>query len=166
MAMRVLLMSCLLATGCQPLLTGNFDEPAMSPRSSEWLPSLPAAERAPVHYAYTPMPRQDEHPAAFHARSLLGRPYCWGGAGPDCFDCSGLVYASWRAAGINLPRSSDAMFAKLGKVPWSALQPGDILWRPGHVGLYVGDGWAIHAPGRGKRVRYQPASTYQYAMRP
>lgn len=165
--MRALVILCLSAMGCQPLLTGNFDEPTFAVHDQ--LPTVPAAvpQTSPQpHYAYVPMPRQGEHPAAFYARSLLGRPYCWGGEGPDCFDCSGLVYASWRAAGISLPRSSEQMFAKLGKIDWAELQPGDILWRPGHVGLYIGDGWAIHAPGRGERVRHQPASSYQHVLRP
>jgi hypothetical protein len=46
------------------------------------------------------------------------------------------------------------------------LVPGDILWRPGHVGIYVGDGWAIHAPGTGRRIAYQRAEKFREAHRP
>ncbi|MBM4376144.1 MAG: C40 family peptidase [Deltaproteobacteria bacterium] len=104
--------------------------------------------------------------AAQVAMSFHGRPYCWGGAGPECFDCSGLTYTSWRAAGRTIPRTSELQREKLAPVPMHALEPGDILWRPGHVGLYVGNGWVIHAPGAGKPVQYQAAAKFVEALRP
>ncbi len=106
-----------------------------------------------------------ERAAAF-AQSMLGRPYCWGGKGPSCFDCSGLTYSSWRSVGVSIPRTSGAQHSKLPAVSMARLQPGDILWRPGHVGIYIGNGWAIHAPQRGKPVQYQAAHKYRAAHRP
>lgn len=98
--------------------------------------------------------------------ALHGRPYCWGGTGPDCYDCSGLTYTAWRAAGLTIPRTSELQHTKLRAVEMQYLAPGDILWRPGHVGLYVGNGWAIHAPGTGKPVQYQAAAKFAAAHRP
>lgn len=104
--------------------------------------------------------------AVAFAQGMHGRPYCWGGTGPDCFDCSGLTYRAWQKAGLAIPRTSQAQHDKLPEISMSALEPGDILWRPGHVGLYVGNGWAIHAPETGKTITYQPASKYRAAHRP
>ena len=106
-----------------------------------------------------------EHAVAF-AQQMRGKPYCWGGTGPKCFDCSGLTYAAWKAAGRTIPRTSSAQSNGLAPVSWDRVQAGDIVWRPGHVGLYVGNGWAIHAPSSGKVVQYQPVNKYRRAYRP
>ncbi|MSP23780.1 MAG: NlpC/P60 family protein [Myxococcales bacterium] len=110
-------------------------------------------------------PHVAERAAAF-AHAMQGKPYCWGGTGPDCFDCSGLTSTAWRVAGLPIPRTSDAQHERLASVGMHELAPGDVLWRPGHVGLYLGNGWAIHAPGRGKFVQYQAASSFRSAHRP
>jgi cell wall-associated NlpC family hydrolase len=79
------------------------------------------------------------------AHAQVGKRYCWGGTGPDCFDCSGLVQAAWRSAGVSLPRTSDAQGRVLADVPFDRIRPGDILWWRHHVGLYVGNGEMIDA---------------------
>ncbi len=92
----------------------------------------------------------------------LGRPYSRGAAGPGAFDCSGFTRWAWQAAGIDLPHYSGAQWAQTDHIAVEDLQPGDIVffWGPGergdpsHVGLYVGDGQMIHAPGTGRSVRY------------
>jgi peptidoglycan DL-endopeptidase CwlO len=92
----------------------------------------------------------------------LGRPYSRGAAGPGAFDCSGFTRWAWQAAGIDLPHYSGAQWAQTEHIAVEDLQPGDIVffWGPGergdpsHVGLYVGDGQMIHAPGTGRSVRY------------
>lgn len=121
--------------------------PPPTPAPGSWIPAQAAA-------------------AVAFARARLNTPYCWGGSGPACYDCSGLTWAAWQAAGKSIPRTSEAQLARLTPVPMNQLLPGDILWRPGHVGLYVGEGWAIHAPQTGDVVRYQEASRYQRAVRP
>jgi len=79
------------------------------------------------------------------ARAQVGKPYCWGGAGPSCFDCSGLVETAWRHAGVALPRTSEAMSRQLPEVPLLEARAGDVLYWPGHVALYAGDGKIIDA---------------------
>ncbi|HVY46282.1 MAG TPA: NlpC/P60 family protein, partial [Minicystis sp.] len=104
--------------------------------------------------------------AVAFAVSRVGTPYCWGGSGPSCFDCSGLTRASWLAGGKMIPRTSEEQAARLPPVPLELAVPGDILWRPGHVGIYVGAGVVVAAIGRGDVVRYQPASHFVRAVRP
>lgn len=79
------------------------------------------------------------------AHAQVGKRYCWGGIGPDCFDCSGLVQAAWRSGGVELPRTADAQGRMLVDVPFDQIRAGDILWWPHHVGLYVGNGEMIDA---------------------
>ena len=80
------------------------------------------------------------------ALSTLGMPYQAGTAGPDSFDCSGYVYYVMNTAGVSVPRtSSDAMLGLGRNVSYEELKPGDILGRPGHVGVYIGDGKFVHA---------------------
>lgn len=100
------------------------------------------------------------------AQSRLGAPYCWGGNGPSCYDCSGLTHAAWLAGGKSIPRTSAAQVTSLPPVAMDQIIPGDILWRPGHVGLYVGNGWVIAATKTGDVVRYQAAAGYERAVRP
>lgn len=91
---------------------------------------------------------------------MLGAPYRYGGSGPRGFDCSGLVYYSYRKAGIAVPRTTGAQYRQSQRVKLSALQPGDLIFfrisreRFSHVGIYAGDGRFIHAPSSGKRVSY------------
>ena len=102
------------------------------------------------------------------AASRLGRPYVWGAAGPDAFDCSGLVQWAFAQAGVRMPRVTDRQWATGPKIPLSEAQPGDLLfWRrdptnPGyisHVAIYWGDGRMLHAPRTGDVVKIAPIST-------
>lgn len=92
------------------------------------------------------------------AQAQVGKRYCWGGTGPTCFDCSGLVQAAWRWGGIALPRTSDAQGRALVDVPIHDVRPGDVLWWPGHVGLYVGEGQMIDAYHSRAGVVRRPAA--------
>jgi cell wall-associated NlpC family hydrolase len=94
------------------------------------------------------------------ARDMVGIPYRYGGADPRGFDCSGLVYYSYRKAGIEVPRTADEQYRKSKRVQAGALQPGDLVFftisrdKPSHVGIYTGNGRFIHAPSSGKSVAY------------
>lgn len=79
------------------------------------------------------------------ASRQIGKRYCWGGVGPSCFDCSGLVSRAWASVGVRLPHSSEAIASALVEVPLEEVQPGDVLWWPGHVAIYAGGGWTIEA---------------------
>ncbi|MEP6695250.1 MAG: NlpC/P60 family protein [Pseudonocardiales bacterium] len=104
------------------------------------------------------------------AYAQIGKPYQWGGAGPNSFDCSGLTMYSWRAGGVSLPHSSRMQYSSGPHVARSALQPGDLLFFGSpihHVAMYVGNGQMIHAPNFGMNVQISPIqSDYVGAVRP
>jgi cell wall-associated NlpC family hydrolase len=90
------------------------------------------------------------------ARAQLGKPYRWGGAGPDSYDCSGLTMMAWRQGGVSLPHSSQAQYSGTTHVPLSAVQPGDLIFYYSdihHVGIYVGGGQIIAATHTGSYVK-------------
>ncbi|WP_454850195.1 C40 family peptidase [Promicromonospora soli] len=84
----------------------------------------------------------------------LGVPYLWGGSTPAGMDCSGFTSYVYAQVGINLPRTSSQQRYAGTEVPWSQAQPGDLLWSPGHIAIYAGDGMQIEAPLPGQTVRY------------
>ena len=84
------------------------------------------------------------------AYSQLGVPYVWGGSTPNvALDCSGLTQYCYRQAGISIPHYSEDQAKGGTKVPLAQAKPGDILWRPGHVAIYVGGDQYIHEPHSG-----------------
>ena len=108
--------------------------------------------------------------AVSFAKSQLGKPYHYGATGPGSYDCSGLTGAAWSAAGVSIPRTSQAQFSG-HQVSKGDLQPGDLVFYYGgisHVGMYVGGGQIIHAPSSGKSVTYASVDSmpYQGAVRP
>ncbi|WP_214368535.1 NlpC/P60 family protein [Pseudonocardia sp. H11422] len=96
------------------------------------------------------------------AATQLGKPYVWGAAGPNSYDCSGLTSWAFKQAGVTLPRSSSQQ-ARTGKsVSWDDMQPGDLVfyYSPvSHVGIYAGGGKMINAPQSGDVVKYQTVSS-------
>ena len=111
-----------------------------------------------------PTSSQADKAVAF-AYAQLGKPYVWGATGPDSYDCSGLMYAAWGAAGITLPRDTYGEWAGLPHIPMSSLQPGDLILYNGqsHVSMYVRNGYIIDAPHTGAVVEKLPESTSWYA---
>jgi cell wall-associated NlpC family hydrolase len=104
--------------------------------------------------------------AVAYAYGKLGSPYVWGATGPHAFDCSGLVQAAYRAAGLSLPRTSYAQINAGRRVSRSELRPGDLVFfYPGisHVGIYVGGGRMIHAPNPSAPVRVAPIDQMPFA---
>ena len=107
-------------------------------------------------------PTQAVATAITFAEQQLGKPYLWGGTGPDAFDCSGLVMSAYRTAGINIARTSEAQWATEQRVPASQVQPGDLVFfagsdgtttDPGHVALVIGNGKMIEAYATGFPIR-------------
>ena len=92
------------------------------------------------------------------AYDMLGAPYRYGGDTPRGFDCSGLVYYSYRRAGVRVPRTTERQFWDTRAVALRYLRPGDLLFfrlkgrRISHVGIYIGDSKFIHAPDYGQSV--------------
>jgi cell wall-associated NlpC family hydrolase len=90
------------------------------------------------------------------ALAQVGKPYVWGAAGPNSFDCSGLMQYAWSAAGVALPHSSSAQSGMGTPVSRSQLQPGDLVffYSPvSHVGMYIGNGQMVHAATSGEPVK-------------
>jgi cell wall-associated NlpC family hydrolase len=99
------------------------------------------------------------------AEAQIGKPYQWGATGPDSYDCSGLVYAAYAAAGITIGRTTFQWHQDGPAVPLSQIQPGDLLFsagsdgtpqNPGHVVMYIGGGQIIQAPEQGQPVQLDP----------
>lgn len=93
------------------------------------------------------------------ARSFIGVPYLWGGNTQGGLDCSGFTLAVYRLNGLSLPRSSREQFETGSPVERKDLRQGDLVFfniakkgAVSHVGVYIGDGQFIHAPGRGKTI--------------
>jgi len=111
-----------------------------------------------------------------YALAQLGTPYVYAGETPGVgFDCSGLAQASYRAAGIDLPRTAQTQFDTGLPVPvGSPLEPGDLVFfgtstsHITHVGIFIGQGDMIDAPHTGAVIRIEPYnwSDYVAAARP
>ncbi|GAT70985.1 hydrolase [Planomonospora sphaerica] len=112
-------------------------------------------------------------PASGNARTALefafrqvGKPYQYGGEGPGSYDCSGLTQASWRAAGVELPRTTWEQWSwgadRRIPLDLNQLQPGDLLFSKGlgHMGMYAGDGKMVHAPRTGDVIKVVDLDDY------
>ena len=143
-----------------PTVSRPYGEEAPLPGSLRYIPATPTPTPKPTPVPLNPV-GQD---IADYALQFLGCDYKYGGWDPETgFDCSGLVWYVYRENGIELPRTSDAQ-AKAGElVPPDEIMPGDILcfyqgsW-VGHVGIYLGDDWYVHAEGTGIGVKIAAVS--------
>jgi len=107
--------------------------------------------------------------AVGYAWAQVGKPYCYAGSGPDCYDCSGLTMMAWAQGGISMPHYSGAQGSMFPAVPLDQLQPGDLIttssWSA-HVGIWVGGGY-VHATHTGDFIRFVPGSgSVNAAVRP
>ncbi|MCL2787720.1 MAG: C40 family peptidase [Micrococcales bacterium] len=109
------------------------------------------------------------------ARQHIGKPYQWGGSGPDAFDCSGLSSQAWLNAGRRaIPRTAAGQYAAAAKVDFDQMRPGDLIfWGTSaatihHVAIYSGSGMMVEAPRPGKKIAEIPirwSGVYGYAGR-
>ena len=94
------------------------------------------------------------------AEAQMGKTYVYAAAGPDHFDCSGLVMAAYRTAGVSLPHYSGAQYAALPHVPLDHVMPGDLIfWGTNasvHVALYYGNARILESGGSGHDVHIGP----------
>ena len=131
---------------------------AMAPsRSAPRFPAVAASGRAAAAVAF--------------AKAQVGKPYVYGAAGPNAYDCSGLTMASWAQAGVGLPHSSSAQYSSGPHVSASQLQPGDLVfyYQPiSHVGMYIGGGMIVHAanPSTGVTISGLYSMPFSGAVRP
>ena len=95
--------------------------------------------------------------AAQAACKQIGKSYVFNTAGPNHFDCSGLTMWSWAQVGVTyLPHNTKWQYEDTKRVSRAQLQPGDLVFFYSdmhHVGMYVGNGWMVHAPHTGDVVR-------------
>lgn len=120
--------------------------PAVPPALPALPPNSPAFVREVLALAY----------------AQIGKPYVWGGAGPNDFDCSGLTMWVFAHFGIYLPHYAQSQYDYGTRVPLAALQPADLVFFADstgyiyHVGIYIGNGEMIDAPHPGTDVQIDP----------
>ncbi|AZN30542.1 NlpC/P60 family protein [Flaviflexus salsibiostraticola] len=125
--------------------------PAAAPAPAEAAPQAAAApaqtQAAPQVAAPAPAPAvsSGNQSVVAIARQYVGAPYVYGGTTPAGWDCSGFTSYVFAQAGISLPRSSSAQLYAGRTIPASQAQPGDLVWWPGHIGIYSGNGMHIAA---------------------
>jgi len=95
------------------------------------------------------------------AERFVGVRYLWGGLSAWGYDCSGLIWAVYRAHGITIPRDADPQFRHGTAVSLDALKPGDLLFYGSesyvhHVSIYAGGGRMVEAPDSAHSVRIVP----------
>jgi len=107
------------------------------------------------------------------ARSFLDYPYAWGGASArEGFDCSGLTMTVYQLNGLNMPRSIYDQYESGRAVAIDRLSAGDLVFfatggdeKVSHVGIYIGDGRFIHAPGTNKTIRVDSLANSYFRIR-
>ncbi|MEV0948314.1 C40 family peptidase [Rhodococcus sp. NPDC049939] len=122
---------------------------------------LPQMQGAPTGPVAPPMNTTVGERAVEAAHTKLGAPYSYGAAGPNSFDCSGLVQWAYKQAGLDVPRTSYQQAAAGAVVPMSDLRVGDVIsfYGGSHSGLYAGNGNVIHASTSGQPVKLAPLAS-------
>ncbi|WP_051392913.1 C40 family peptidase [Glycomyces arizonensis] len=89
------------------------------------------------------------------AYDQLGESYVFGAAGPDTWDCSGLVQGAYAVSGVSVTHSTSAIWSETAEIGRDDLRPGDLVFYAGigHVAIYIGEGQVIHAPHTGDVVK-------------
>jgi peptidoglycan DL-endopeptidase CwlO len=122
---------------------------ARAPLAAAEAPAAPAAQAAPA-------PAASASAIVDIARRYIGTPYVSGGATPAGFDCSGFTQYVFAQVGISLPRTSAEQRHAGTQVSAAEARPGDLVWGPGHVGIYTGNGQHIAARSPGTPLYESP----------
>jgi cell wall-associated NlpC family hydrolase len=154
--LAVLVVVTLLAALVAPYARPLADQAAAGLRALPGLrlPVLPAPAPA---WAARPSLRAAQAAVAY-ALAQRGKRYRWAAEGPAAFDCSGLTFAAWRAAGVSIPRTATGQLADLPRVA-GRVQLGDLVIYASrgpsrrHVALVVDRGRMVEAPGHRLPVR-------------
>ena len=122
-----------------------------------------AFSTGPAHAATRVVRHQERWIAYKYATAQRGKWYCWGGAGPSCFDCSGLVSAAYKHAHIWLGRTTYDMLhsGRLVRISHAQAQPGDLaFYGTGHVELFVRGDLTFGAHDTGSRIGWVRFNVY------
>lgn len=135
------------------------EEQAQAASRSAVREALPQAQ--PQQGIHLPASASGSEVAKF-ALQFQGVPYVWGGTTTAGWDCSGFTRYVFQQFGVNLPHQSEAQRAYGTLV--SNPEPGDLMWMPGHVGIYIGNGMMVHAstPSTGTIISPTSFATFQY----
>lgn len=123
-----IVLNCAATHSAPP--AGSSRAPVVKPAPAQSQPDLAGGGAAVVAWALT----------------QVGKPYHWASAGPNSYDCSGLVVAAYARLGIKLPHQSEELMTRGRAVARADLRPGDVI-QPfiGHVVIYVGNGRVVEA---------------------
>lgn len=188
-SLRRPMLAVLVLTAAASLLTTSALPDAQPPHASptivaEALPAVPPVADTPVIVAddraalragrdqarrvappLAPQPSKIEIVIAY-ALAQVGDRYTWGAAGPNAFDCSGLVLMAFKQIGISLPHFTGTMLSRGTRVSKAAMQRGDIVFpSSGHVAIYLGNGQMVAASSGAGKVRVQSVYGFYAARR-
>lgn len=145
-------------------LTKSQAEPNKTPATTQTMPKVTQEKATPqVATESKSVTAYKADKAVAFAKAQVGDKYRYGGNGPNAWDCSGLTQASWKKAGISIPRTSQAQWRKLPRVSLKSLKPGDLIvfYRGAtHIGIYGGNGKFVHAANPSKGVRLEKFTGY------
>ncbi len=142
--------------------------------SLHFTPPPPPAMAAGLPAGYVAPSNPQQAAAVGFALAQVGKLYVYGATGPDSFDCSGLMLRAWQAAGVTLPRTSQAQSRVGAPVAGTAdMQPGDLIFipgsdgtpsDPGHVGMYIGGGQLVDASTEGVPIQVETVARWQHQI--
>lgn len=132
-------------------------------------PAIPEAKKAETQPAENSAPDSDDSSSTRskiieEAKKHIGVPYKWGGTTPSGFDCSGYTQYVYNSVGVGIPRTSSAQRNAGTEISKDEAEIGDLIWMPGHIGIYAGDGMMYHAPHTGSTVRLAKIWTSSYTV--
>ncbi|WP_054812138.1 NlpC/P60 family protein [Nocardia arizonensis] len=163
--LRRIFFGCVISAAATLALAG----PALSDTGISSLSGGSGGSGSSSGSALLPVPSVAGLGALAAATTQVGKPYEWGGVGPNSWDCSGLVQWAFRQVGVRLPRTTWQQATVGAPVPYAALSPGDVIILnrdASHVGIYAGFGQVLNAFDWGVPVGLTPLSRFDiYSIR-